>query len=169
MMRLVICLVVVCLMACGVYAQNEVLEIGRRAPEIALPSPEGEVVKLSSLRGKLVLVDFWATWCAPCVEEQPELEVLYEKYNRADTTTRFEIFGVSLDRSRDQWIAGIQRLGINWTQVSDLLFWRSPVANDYGIQGLPFNVLVDEQGIIVASNLHGVELEDFISAYFDYK
>ncbi|HWK98499.1 MAG TPA: TlpA disulfide reductase family protein, partial [Parapedobacter sp.] len=146
---------------------QEVLEVGQPAPEISLPTPTGESVALSSLKGKLVLVDFWATWCAPCVKEQPELKALYEKYNGGATAGQFEIFGVSLDKSRDNWIKSIDRLDINWIQVSDLMFWKSPVAKDYAIQELPFNVLVGEQGDIVAINLHGEELEDFIAAHFD--
>lgn len=166
-MKSFFCLVFTLLTAYGGYAQSEALQVGQEAPEISLPTPQGDTVRLSSLRGKLVLVDFWATWCAPCVEEQPELRALYKKYDGGTEDGSFEIFGVSLDRNRDNWLAGIERFHIDWIQVSDLLFWRSPVANDYTIQGLPFNVLVDEQGTIIASNLHGTELEDFIADYLD--
>ena len=167
MMRFIFAFIVSLLTATVGYAQIEALEVGQPAPDISLPTPDGDTISLSSLRGKLVLVDFWATWCAPCVAEQPELSALYEKYNGGAADSRFEIFGVSLDKSRDNWVKAIDRFQINWIQVSDLLFWRSPVANDYAIQELPFNVLVDEQGSIIASNLHGSELEDFITFYFD--
>ena len=166
-MKSVLCLFFTLLTAYGSYAQSEALQIGQVAPEISLPTPEGDTVTLSSLRGKLVLVDFWATWCAPCVEEQPELHALYKKYNGGTGNGRFEILGVSLDRSRVNWVEGIERFNIDWIQVSDLLFWRSPVANDYAIQGLPFNVLVDERGTIVASDLHGAELAEFIADYLN--
>src|SRR5690606_41578284 len=107
------------------------------------------------------------TWCARCVKEQPELHVLYESYNGNTMGSRFEIFGVSLDKSRDNWIKAIERFDIDWIQVSDLLFWKSPVAKTYNIGELPYNVLVDEQGNIVAINLHGEELKRFIATYFN--
>ena len=165
-MKFIVFLIATMLISGGPNTQ-EILEVGQPAPEISLPTPVGDTVKLSSLKGKLVLVDFWATWCAPCVKEQPELKTLYEQYNDGAATGRFEIFGVSLDKSRDNWIKAIDRLDINWIQVSDLMFWKSPVATDYTIQELPFNVLVGEQGDIVAIDLHGEELNDFIAAYFD--
>lgn len=163
-MKSAVFLISILLLSSGLYAQEEALEVGQPAPEISLPTPGGDTVALSSLKGKLVLVDFWATWCAPCVKEQPELKALYEKYNGGTKDSRFEIFGVSLDKSRDNWLKAIERFNIDWIQVSDLMFWKSPVAKDYAIQELPFNVLIGEQGDIVAINLHGKELEDFISA-----
>jgi len=162
-MRWVFCFIVI-LLGGSLYAQDEGLKVGQPAPEISLPTPAGDTVALSSLRGKLVLVDFWATWCAPCIKEQPELKALYEKYNGGTKDSRFEIFGVSLDKSRDNWLKAIDRFNIDWIQVSDLMFWKSPVAKDYAIQELPFNVLIGEQGDIVAINLHGKELEEFIAA-----
>ena len=147
------------------YAQNGALKIGQPAPEISLPAPNGNTVTLSSLKGKLVLIDFWATWCAPCVKEQPELKALYDKHSDKVKAGKFEILGVSLDKSKEHWEENIKRLKINWLQVSDLMFWRSPVAKDYAIEGLPFNVIIDEQGKIIAINLHGAALEDFIGNY----
>ncbi len=163
-MKLAVFFISIILLSSGLYAQEKVLEVGQPAPEILLPTPVGDTVALSSLKGKLVLVDFWATWCAPCVKEQPELKALYEKYTSGTKDSRFEIFGVSLDKSRDNWLKAIERFNIDWIQVSDLMFWKSPVAKDYAIQELPFNVLVGEQGDIVAINLHGKELEEFIAA-----
>lgn len=163
-MKLAVFFISIILLSSGLYAQEEVLDVGQPAPEILLPTPAGDTVALSSLKGKLVLVDFWATWCAPCVKEQPELKALYEKYNGGAKDSRFEIFGVSLDKSRDNWLKAIKRFNIDWIQVSDLMFWKSPVAKDYAIQELPFNVLVGEQGDIVAINLHGKDLEEFIAA-----
>jgi len=142
-------------------AQSTGLEKGNLAPDIKLPTIKGDTVSLSSLKGKLVLIDFWGTWCAPCVEEQAELARLYKKYKQTNFTKGkgFEIFGVSLDAKKPNWENFIVKNKINWIQVSDLKFWRSPVAKTYKIEGLPFNVLIDGHGIILAKNLHGIELE----------
>jgi thiol-disulfide isomerase/thioredoxin len=150
----------------GAYSQSQGLEIGQHAPEIRLSSPEGDTIALSTLKGKVVLVDFWASWCAPCLEEQPELAVLYRKYKNAVFTNGngFEIFGVSLDSQRKPWEGSIKRLNIDWPQVSDLKFWSSQVAKTYKIQALPFNVLIDGDGVIVAKDLHGNELEKYINS-----
>lgn len=158
-------LIVVCLLCYSailpVSAQPTGLEVGNRAPEIKLPTLKGDSVALSSLKGKLVLIDFWGTWCAPCVEEQTELAKLYGKYKQATFINGkgFEIYGVSLDSKKDNWGSFVTKNKIDWIQVSDLKFWRSPVAKTYNIQGLPFNVLIDGKGIIVAKNLHGTDLE----------
>jgi thiol-disulfide isomerase/thioredoxin len=149
------------------FAQKPGLEIGDIAPEISLPSPEGKIISLSSLKNKLVLIDFWGTWCAPCVKEQPELAKLYKKYKSGSFTNGkgFEIFGVALDAKKENWENGIKSQNINWIQVSDLKFWRSPVAKTYNIQELPYNLLLDGNGVIIAKNLHGADLEKNISKY----
>lgn len=149
------------------YAQTTGLEPGNRSPEIKLPTLKGDTVALSSLKGKLVLIDFWGTWCAPCVEEQTELAKLYGKYKQSAFTNGngFEIYGVSLDAKKSNWENFITTNKINWIQVSDLKFWRSPVAKTYNIQGLPFNVLIDGNGIILAKNLHGIDLDKGIAKF----
>ena len=143
------------------YAQSNGLEIGNKPPEIKLPTIKGDSVALSSLKDKLVLIDFWATWCSPCVEEQTELAQLYHKYKQATFINGkgFEIYGVSLDAKKSNWENFLVTNKINWIQVSDLKFWRSPVAKTYNIQGLPFNVLINGNGIILAKNIHGNDLE----------
>ncbi|MEQ9591704.1 MAG: TlpA disulfide reductase family protein [Cyclobacteriaceae bacterium] len=133
----------------------KVLAIGQPAPEIALPNPEGEIVKLSSLRGKYVLVDFWAKWCGPCRRENPNVVKAYHKYNDKG----FEVFGVSLDRTREDWVQAIQEDGLVWTHVSDLKYFDSQAASDYNITAIPFSVLVDPDGIIIGKNLRGRGLE----------
>jgi thiol-disulfide isomerase/thioredoxin len=113
------------------------------------------------------LIDFWATWCAPCLKEQPELAQLYKKYKNAAFTNakRFEIYGVSMDSKKATWEGAISKYAIDWTQVSDLKFWNSQVAKTYDLQELPFNLLIDGMGIIIAKNLHGEDLNKELAKY----
>lgn len=138
------------------------LAVGAVAPEIALPNPEGEVVALSSLRGKYVLVDFWAKWCKPCRVENPNIVRAYNKYKDEG----FEVFGVSLDRNREDWVQAIEEDNLDWTQVSDLKFWNSEAAKTYNINAIPFSILLDPDGKIIAKNLRGVELDKKLEEVF---
>lgn len=131
---------------------------GNQAPEIVLPDPEGNMVALSSLRGKVVLIDFWAAWCPPCRKVNARLRDIYQDYQGKG----FEIYGISLDRTREQWIAGIQEDQIDWIQVSDLRFWSSPVIGMYNVEGVPYSVLVDQEGKIVAKGVRPDELEELL-------
>jgi peroxiredoxin len=129
--------------------------IGQPAPEIELETPEGKELALSSLKGKVVLIDFWASWCGPCRKEMPNVVKAYAKFKNMG----FEIFGVSLDQDKARWIEAIQKDGITWPQVSDLKQWQSSVVRQYNIQGIPYTVLLDREGNILAKNLRGEELE----------
>ena len=140
--------------------REELLGIGAVAPEISLPDPEGETVSLSSLRGKYVLLDFWAAWCGPCRQENPYLVQAYNNYHDKG----FDIYQVSLDRTREAWLRGIEEDNLNrWTHVSDLQFWGSKVVPLYRIEGIPANFLLDREGRIIAVNLRGEALERTLS------
>lgn len=143
-------------------AQNGSLNVGDTAPEIRLPNLKGRSVTLSSFRCKIVLIDFWATWCPPCVKEQPKLAEIYKKYKNAKfkNGSGFEIFGVSLDNKKKAWENVIKKNNITWIQVSDLKFWLSPIAKLYNLQEIPANFLIDDKGIILAKDLHEKELEE---------
>lgn len=139
--------------------------IGQPAPEIALPNPDGQVVKLSSMKGKYVLVDFWAKWCGPCRQENPNVVRVYNKYKDKG----FTVFGVSLDRSKEDWVRAIQEDNLTWTHVSDLKFWQSEAAKTYSISAIPFSLLLDPNGVIIAKNLRGAALENKLAEIFNKK
>lgn len=139
--------------------------IGQPAPEIALPNPDGEIVKLSSLRGNYVLVDFWAKWCGPCRAENPNIVRVFNKYKDQG----FTVFGVSLDRNREDWLRAIKDDNLTWTHVSDLKYWQSEAARTYNITAIPFSVLLDPNGVIIAKNLRGAALEKKMAEIFGEK
>ncbi|MDP4129182.1 MAG: TlpA disulfide reductase family protein [Bacteroidota bacterium] len=129
-------------------------DIGQPAPEFSAPDAEGKPVSLSSYKGRYVLVDFWASWCGPCRAENPAVVKAYKQYHDKG----FDILGVSIDESKDDWMAAVKKDGLAWTQVSDLKGWETPATAAYGIQGIPMNFLIDKEGKIIGKELRGDNL-----------
>lgn len=136
-------------------ADAKVGSIGSLAMDFSQNDPDGKPVKLSSFRGKYVLVDFWASWCGPCRGENPNVVAAYNRFKDRN----FTVLGVSLDREKDPWVQAIRDDRLDWTHVSDLKFWDSQVVPLYHIEGIPFNVLLDPEGKVIASNLRGPAME----------
>jgi peroxiredoxin len=139
--------------------------IGVLAPDFTQADVNGAPVKLSSFRGKYVLIDFWASWCGPCRQENPNVVKAYNRYKEKN----FTILGVSLDKfdGKTNWLAAIKNDGLNWTQVSDLKFWSNEAAALYGVTSIPANFLIDPNGKIVARDLRGDDLEDKLKQLLD--
>lgn len=136
--------------------------IGKPAPDIEMRSPDGQVFSLSALKGRLVLLDFWASWCAPCRRENPNVVQVYDKYKDKG----FTVFSVSLDVNRDAWMRAIANDKLDWPyHVSELNQWESSAASAYHVSGIPASFLIDKEGIIIAENLRGAALDHAVGEY----
>jgi peroxiredoxin len=139
-----------------VITAKQLVSIGQPAVDVSGASPGGAELRLSDYRGKVVLLEFWASWCGPCRRENPNLVRVYNQFHDQG----FEIFGVSLDNNRESWLKAIESDNLTWPHISDLKFWDSGPAQIYGIRHIPSNVLIDASGVIVGKNLKSEELEE---------
>lgn len=147
-------LVVLLAALCPLLAKAQI-KYGADAPEVALPAVNGDTLKLSSLKGKVVLLDFWASWCGPCRVANKGLVKLYSKYK----SKGFEIFGVSFDKDKSDWRKAIAKDKITWLQVNDDGGWEAPTAINWRIDAIPTSYLIDQNGKLIAMDLTGKELE----------
>ena len=142
-------------------------DFGKVLPDFTLPDTSGNPVTFSSLRGKIVLVDFWASWCLPCREENQNVLKLYQKYNKDG----FTVISVSIDEKKDKWLQAIQQDKLTWYHVSSLKGWECPTANNlgvtYGMSGVPYTLLVGRDGKVIGHNVRGEKLEEKLKQLFD--
>jgi peroxiredoxin len=135
----------------------KVVEVGQKAPDFTLNDPEGNPVSLYSKVGtKVLLLDFWAAWCGPCRQENPNVVKVYKEFNKKG----FDVFGVSLDRTKEDWVKAISDDKLTWTHVSDLQYWNNAAARMYAVNAIPANFLLDENGVIIGRNLREQALYD---------
>ncbi len=142
--------------------KEEALAVGAEAPDIALPTPDGDTLALSDVDAQVILIDFWASWCQPCRKANPQMVKLYNKYKDEG----FDIFGVSLDKSRESWLAAIEKDSLSWHHVSDLKQWKSAAAKTYGVSAIPYTVLIDKNGKIIAKGLREEKLASKLEEIF---
>jgi len=141
-------------------AKSTSVTVGKPAPEIAMADPNGKIITLSSLKGKYVLVDFWASWCGPCRAENPNVVSAFDKYKNK----KFTVLGVSLDDDKTAWEDAIKADKLTWQHISDLKKWESTVVSTYQFEGIPYNVLIDTNGIVIAKELRGKALQDTLAS-----
>lgn len=145
--------------------EKKFLEPGFAAKDIALPNPKGDTLRLSDLKGKVVLIDFWASWCKPCRLENPNVVNMYKLYK----DDGFTVFSVSLDQNMEKWVQAIEADGLIWPDhVSDLKGWKSAAGADYKVSSIPFTVLIDQEGKIIGTNIRGPQLQNHLKAIFGH-
>ena len=141
------------------------LSPGKEAQDIEMENPDGEIIKLSDYKGKVVLIDFWASWCGPCRKENPHVVKLYEKYK----DDGFDVFSVSLDKDKKRWVSAIEKDNLTWeAHVSDLKGWSNTAAKQYQVSSIPFTVLIDKEGKIINTRLRGEQLERTLQSIFGH-
>lgn len=147
------------------YNATQILAQGKEAPALAFADTSGTIRELKNLRGKVVLIDFWASWCGPCRRENPNVVRLYDKYNKDG----FEIYSVSLDNNAQKWKYAIEKDNLKWeNHVSDLKGWKSEAGQAYGVSSIPFTVLIDQEGKVIQTNLRGQQLEEALKSIFGH-
>ena len=145
--------------------KSELVMIGKIVPNFSAPNPQGELIELNKIKGKVTIIDFWASWCKPCRVENPNLVKLYNEYH----SKGLEIISVSLDREaqKDFWIKAIEKDQLNWYNISNLKFWQEPIAKLYGVNSIPATFIIDENGILIAKKLRGAQLDQKIKELLD--
>ncbi|MBA5791387.1 AhpC/TSA family protein [Flavobacterium sp. xlx-214] len=136
-------------------AKQQKVAVGQKAPDFTAATPEGKQESLLKNLGKVTIIDFWASWCGPCRQENPNVVALYNKYKDQG----LKIIGVSLDKEKEKWVKAIADDKLAWLQVSNLKFWEDPIAKDYAVESIPATFILDANGTIVAKDLRGAELE----------